>query len=67
MRSEGGLLRARCSSYIHATLNVDGFEFIHDVFYLLEDLAKGIIPFDTRTKVKGELRLLFIDVPLKVD
>ncbi|KAI9128968.1 hypothetical protein K1719_000451 [Acacia pycnantha] len=38
---------------------------IHDVFYLLEDLAKGVIPFDTETRVEGNLRLLFLNFPLK--
>ncbi|KAF7813820.1 Water stress and hypersensitive response domain containing protein [Senna tora] len=63
--SDGGLLKARGSSYMNATLNVNGFQVIHDVFYLLEDLAKGVIPFDTDTRVKGELGLLFVSIPLK--
>ncbi|KAI4347135.1 hypothetical protein L6164_007978 [Bauhinia variegata] len=63
--SEGGRLKARGSSYINATLNVNGFQVIHDVFYLLKDLAKGVIPFDTHTRVKGELGLLFFNIPLK--
>ncbi|KAI4350869.1 hypothetical protein L6164_005276 [Bauhinia variegata] len=63
--SEGALLKARGSSYINATLNVNGFQVIHDVFYLLEDLAKGVIPFDTQTRVKGELGLLFFNIPMK--
>ncbi|KAJ7973878.1 Late embryogenesis abundant protein [Quillaja saponaria] len=63
--SKGGRLRARGSSYVNATLDIDGFEVIHDVFYLLEDLAKGVIPFDTDTQVKGKLGLLFFDIPLK--
>ncbi|KAK4283731.1 hypothetical protein QN277_000653 [Acacia crassicarpa] len=63
--SNGGRLRARGSSYVNATLDLDGFQVIHDVFYLLEDLAKGVIPFDTETRVEGNLRLLFLNFPLK--
>ncbi|KAL2321257.1 hypothetical protein Fmac_030226 [Flemingia macrophylla] len=60
-----GLIRARSSSYVDATLNVDGFEVIYDAFYLLEDIARGVIPFDTDTHVVGNLGLFFFNVPLK--
>ncbi|XP_028788464.1 uncharacterized protein LOC114744460 [Neltuma alba] len=63
--SNGGRLRARGSSYMNATLDLNGFQVIHDVFYLLEDLAKGVIPFDAETRVKGNLGLLFFNFPLK--
>ncbi|XP_077216401.1 uncharacterized protein LOC143850977 [Tasmannia lanceolata] len=63
--SEGGHVRARGFSYVNATLHLDGIEILHDVFYLLDDLAKGSIPFDTVTQFKGNLGLLFLDVPLK--
>ncbi|XP_020232775.1 uncharacterized protein LOC109813068, partial [Cajanus cajan] len=61
----GGLIRARSSSYVDATLDVDGFEVIYDAFYLLQDIARGVIPFDTDTRVEGKLGLLFFHVPLK--
>lgn len=64
--SDGGRIRARGSSYMNATLNVDGFQVIHDVFYLLEDLARGVIPFDANTRVEGKLGLFFFSIPLKV-
>ncbi|KAB1200591.1 hypothetical protein CJ030_MR0G006892 [Morella rubra] len=63
--SEGGRVRARASSYVNATLDLNGFEVLYDVFYLLEDLAKGVIPFDTGTEVNGELGLFFFKIPLK--
>ncbi|KAH7511900.1 hypothetical protein FEM48_Zijuj12G0032200 [Ziziphus jujuba var. spinosa] len=63
--SGGGRVRARGSSYVNATLNLDGLEVIHDVFYLLADLAKGVIPFDTDTEVVGNLGLFFFKIPLK--
>ena len=43
-------------------LSIDAFEVIYDVFYLIEDLAKGIIVFDTVAKFDGKLGFL----PLKV-
>ncbi|MED6185383.1 hypothetical protein PIB30_056555 [Stylosanthes scabra] len=61
----GGKIKARASSYVDATVVVNGFEVIYDAFYLLEDLAKGVIPFDTQTRVEGKLGLFFFDVPLK--
>lgn len=68
MNSEGaGRIRARGSSYVDATLDLDGFEIIHDVFYLLEDLARGVIPFDTVTMVEGYLGFFFFNIPLKVN
>lgn len=66
VHSQGGKLRARGSSYVNATLDLNGLQVIHDVFYLIEDLARGIIPFDTNTKANGELGLLFFKLPIKV-
>ncbi|TKY44650.1 Late embryogenesis abundant protein, LEA-14 [Spatholobus suberectus] len=63
--SAGGRVRARGSSYVDATLTVDGFEVVYDAFYLLQDIAKGVIPFDTDTRVEGKLGLFFFTVPLK--
>ncbi|KAF2303899.1 hypothetical protein GH714_024242 [Hevea brasiliensis] len=65
VRSQGGKIRARGSSYVNALLDLNGLEIIHDVFYLIEDLARGVIPFDTSTKVHGELGLLFFKIPIK--
>ncbi|KAL4653882.1 hypothetical protein ACB092_01G338100 [Castanea dentata] len=63
--SQGGRVRSRASSYVNATLDLNGLEVIHDVFYLLEDLAKGVIPFDTDTQVNGVLGFFFFKIPLK--
>ncbi|KAK8602214.1 hypothetical protein V6N13_058137 [Hibiscus sabdariffa] len=63
--SAGGRVRARGSSYVNATLDLDGLEVIHDVIYLLSDWAKGVIPFDTNTKVDGDLGLFLFNIPLK--
>ncbi|XP_010532848.1 PREDICTED: uncharacterized protein LOC104808757 isoform X2 [Tarenaya hassleriana] len=65
VKSRGGHLRARDSSYIDATLDLDGLEVVHDVIYLIRDLAKGVIPFDTIAWIKGDLGLLFFRVPIQ--
>ncbi|XP_062090760.1 uncharacterized protein LOC133797021 [Humulus lupulus] len=65
VKSAGGRIRARGSSYVNATLDLNGFEVIQDVFYLIEDLARGVIPFDTVTEVDGNLGLFFFNIPLK--
>ncbi|CAL5397051.1 unnamed protein product [Camellia sinensis] len=63
--SNGGHVKARGSSYVNATLVLDGFEVIHDVVYLIADLARGTIPFDTDSEVNGTVEIFFIDVPIK--
>ncbi|KAK4791741.1 hypothetical protein SAY86_032154 [Trapa natans] len=63
--SEGERIRARGSSYVNATLDLNGLEVLHDVFYLIQDLAKGVVPFDTVTQVKGDLGLFFFSLPIK--
>lgn len=65
VRSDGGEVKMRGSSYVDATLNVDGFEVLHDIIYLVEDVANGVVPFDTISVVNGELKVLFITFPIK--
>lgn len=57
----GGRIRARGSDYIDVVLSIDAFEVIYDTFYLIEDMVKGVIVFDTVSKVDGKLGFL----PLK--
>ncbi|KAG2729175.1 hypothetical protein I3843_01G230600 [Carya illinoinensis] len=64
VRSHRGHVRARGSSYVDALLDFDGVELMSDAVYLLKDLAKGRVPFDTRTEIEGQLGLFFIQVPL---
>ncbi|KAI0493101.1 hypothetical protein KFK09_027377 [Dendrobium nobile] len=63
--SAGGHVRARGVSYVDAELHLDGIEVLHDIFYLIEDLARRSIPFDTVTEIRGLLHFLFFDVPIK--
>jgi len=58
----GGKIRARGSDYVDVVLSIDGFEVIYDTFYLIHDLAVGVIAFDTVSKIDGKLGFL----PLKV-
>lgn len=66
VRSHRGHVRSRGSSFVDAQLDFDGVELMSDAVYLLKDLAKGRVPFETRTEIKGQLGLLFIQVPLSV-
>ncbi|KAL3824348.1 hypothetical protein ACJIZ3_020377 [Penstemon smallii] len=63
--SDGGHIKARGSSYVNATLQLDGVEVLSDVILLLEDLAKGEITFDTVSEISGKLGISFLDLPLK--
>ncbi|CAN0900144.1 hypothetical protein LINGRAHAP2_LOCUS20673 [Linum grandiflorum] len=65
VRSEGGTVKARGSSYVNATLDFDGLEFFEDAFYLIGDLAKGVVLFDTTTTLDGHLGLLFFEIPIE--
>ena len=64
--SEHGHVRAMGSSYVEAELELNGIEVLSDVVFMLEDLARGTIPFDTVTEVAGWLGLSFFKCPLKV-
>lgn len=64
--SEHGHVRAMGSSYVEAMLDLSGIEVLSDVVYMLEDLARGTVPFDTVTAVAGWFGLTFFKFPLKV-
>ncbi|KAL0380442.1 UNVERIFIED_CONTAM: hypothetical protein Sangu_0108500 [Sesamum angustifolium] len=66
MTSDGGHIRARGSSYLNSTLQLDAVEMLSDAILLLEDLARGSITFHTVSETSGKLRLFFFHVPLKV-
>ncbi|XP_059645588.1 uncharacterized protein LOC132287102 [Cornus florida] len=63
--SDYGHVRAMGSSYVDARLDLDGVEVFSDVILLLEDLARGSVPFDTVTVIRGRLGLFFLDLPLE--
>ncbi|PKA54268.1 hypothetical protein AXF42_Ash000101 [Apostasia shenzhenica] len=63
--SLGGRVPARAVSYVDADLHLDGVRILGDVIYLIGDVAKGSIPFETVTEVRGKLRFFFAEVPVK--
>lgn len=66
VKSNHGRVKALASSYIDAELQLKCVKVLSDVVYLLEDLARGTVPFDTITKVTGHLGLFFLEFPLEV-
>lgn len=66
VRSHNGTVKARGASYVDAELELEGVEVFSDVVFLLEDLAKGAVPFTTVTEVQGQLGFLFFQFPLQV-
>lgn len=64
--SDGGQVKARETSYVNATLQLDGVEILTDVVLLLEDLARGAVVFDTTSEISGWLGVYLFDLPLEV-
>ncbi|CAM0875324.1 unnamed protein product [Alopecurus aequalis] len=63
--SGGGSVRARAVSYIDADLELNGIRVVEDAIYLLEDLVRGSIPFDTVVEVEGHLHFFFFTIPVQ--
>ncbi|CAH9122820.1 unnamed protein product [Cuscuta epithymum] len=63
--SDDGHLKARASSYVNATLDLQGVEIFSDVISLIEGVAKGSITLDTVTQINGQLGLFSFDIPLQ--
>lgn len=59
-------VRARGSSYVDADVEFAGISVLPELVLLLEDVARGIVPFDTISHAKGQLGLLFFHFPIKV-
>ncbi|KAJ6427410.1 hypothetical protein OIU84_022914 [Salix udensis] len=65
VRSGHGHVRALGSSYVDAEVDFSGISVLSDVVSLLDDLARGTVPFDTVTEVSGRLGLFFFGFPLE--
>ncbi|CAD5167327.1 unnamed protein product [Musa acuminata subsp. malaccensis] len=63
--ANGGHIKARGVSHVHAKLKIDGIRVWNDAIYLIEDLARRSLPLDTVTEVDGRMRLFFVDVPVQ--
>ncbi|KAM0830961.1 hypothetical protein ACQ4PT_065862 [Festuca glaucescens] len=62
-----GRVSARAAvSYIDADLDLNGICVVEDAIYLLEDLARRSIPFDTVVQVEGNIHFFFFTVLVKV-
>lgn len=64
--SEHGHVSARGSSYVDADVEFEGIGVVPDMVMLLEDVAKGMVPFDTVSEVRGQMGLLFLHFPMQV-
>ncbi|KAG6425954.1 hypothetical protein SASPL_110165 [Salvia splendens] len=64
--SDRGSVKARETTYVNATLRLDGVEILTDVVLLLEDLARGAVVFDTTSDISGRLGVFFFDLPLEL-
>ncbi|XP_071691975.1 uncharacterized protein [Rutidosis leptorrhynchoides] len=62
--SDGGKVKAFGTSYIDATLVLNGSEVISEAFHLIEDLLKGSIPFTTTSEIRGSLGILLFNLPI---
>ncbi|KAL8139437.1 hypothetical protein V2J09_005458 [Rumex salicifolius] len=63
--SREGHVRAWGSSYVDAVAEFNGVKMVHNWVHLLEDLVKGIVPFDTVSTFNGRLGFYFVQIPLK--
>ncbi|KAI3716316.1 hypothetical protein L6452_23571 [Arctium lappa] len=63
--SDDGKVKAFGTSYVDATLVLDGAEVISEAIFLIEDLVKGSIPFTTTSEIRGGLGILFFNFPIK--
>ncbi|KAJ8535960.1 hypothetical protein K7X08_034361 [Anisodus acutangulus] len=63
--SDYGRIKARASSYVNATLELNDVSFFSDIIPVIEDLARGSITFDTVSQIGGELGLVLFDIPVK--
>lgn len=67
VRSKGVHVRARGSSDVDADVEFAGISVLPELVLLLEDVAKGIVPFDTVSHTMGQLGLFFFHFPMKVN
>lgn len=63
--SKNGHVRAMGSSFVDADAEFSGIGVLPEIVLLLEDLAKGMIPFDTVSQVRGKMGILFFYFPIK--
>ncbi|KAL8223648.1 hypothetical protein R6Q57_019123 [Mikania cordata] len=62
--SDHGRVKAFGTSYMDATLVLNGSEVIGEAIYLIEDLIRGSIPFTTTSEIRGSLGIVFFNLPI---
>ncbi|KAL8189319.1 hypothetical protein R6Q57_028885 [Mikania cordata] len=62
--SDDGRVKAFGTSYINATLVLNGSEVISETVSLIQDMVKGSIPFTTTSEISGSLGILFFNLPI---
>ncbi|CAJ1955206.1 unnamed protein product [Sphenostylis stenocarpa] len=65
VRSREVHVRARGSSYVDADVEFAGISVVPELVVLLEDVAKGIVPFHTDSQTMGQLGLFLFHFPMK--
>ncbi|XP_014500808.1 uncharacterized protein LOC106761752 [Vigna radiata var. radiata] len=65
VRSREVHVRARGSSHVDADVEFAGITVLPELVLLLEDVAKGIVPFDTVSHTGGQFGLFFFHFPIK--
>jgi hypothetical protein len=55
------------SSFVDADLEFAGIGVLPEIVFLLEDLAKGTVPFDTVSQIRGKMGILYFYFPIKVN
>ncbi|XP_076923842.1 uncharacterized protein LOC143586108 [Bidens hawaiensis] len=62
--SDDGSVKAFGTSYVDATLVLNGAEVISESIHLIEDLIKGSVPFTTTSEIRGSLGILLFNLPI---
>ncbi|KOM44533.1 hypothetical protein LR48_Vigan05g213800 [Vigna angularis] len=65
VRSREVHVRARGSSHVDADVEFAGISVLPELVLLMEDVAKGIVPFDTVSHTGGQFGLFFFHFPIK--
>ncbi|KAM0020237.1 putative Late embryogenesis abundant protein, LEA_2 subgroup [Helianthus debilis subsp. tardiflorus] len=63
--SDYGKVKAFGTSYIDATLVLDGAVVVSQAVFLIEDLLRGEIPLTTVSEIRGGLGVVLFDLPIK--
>lgn len=64
--SDDGNVKAFGTSFIDATLVLNGYEVVSEAVFLIEDLFRGEIPFTTTSEIRGSLGVLLFNLPISV-